>query len=171
MVLPQAEKFAVQQVPQSETVGSGVSYLSTEPCPVKAWVGTKPHSDTLLFSGVADSGGPSIIQRDLIPKQYEILPSPCNPKFQGIGNSTMDVQGYIVLPMYLPNAAAIAGDAPEARVLCLPVEFQVVEQVTAGFLIGREALKTYKAIINEELGQIVFPTYLPPLYSYYRNTQ
>jgi hypothetical protein len=83
VVLPQAEKFAVQQVPPSETVGSGVSYLSAEPCPVKAWVGTKPHSDAPLFSVVADSGGPSIIQRDLIPKQYEILPSPCNPKFQG----------------------------------------------------------------------------------------
>jgi len=164
MVLPQAEKFAVQEVPASETVGTGVSYLSAEPCPVKAWVGTKPHSNAPLSSGVADSGGPSIIQQDLVPQQHKILPSPCNPKFQGIGNNTTDVQGYVVLPMYLPNAAAISGDASEARVLCLPVEFQVVEQVAAGFLIGRDALKAYKAIIDEELGQIVFPTYSPPFH-------
>jgi hypothetical protein len=162
IVLPQAEKFAIQQVSASEAVGTGVSYLSAEPCPVKAWVGTKPHSNAPLSSGVAGSGGPSIIQRDLIPKQYEILPSPCNPKFQGI--DATDLQGYVVLPMYLPNAAAIAGDASEARVLCLSVEFQVVEQVTAGFLTGRDALKAYKANIDEELGQIVFPTYSPPFY-------
>jgi hypothetical protein len=73
MVLPQAEKFAVQQGPTSEAVGTGVSYLSAEPCPVKAWVDTKPNSDVPLFSGIADSGGPSIIRRDLVPKQYEIL--------------------------------------------------------------------------------------------------
>jgi hypothetical protein len=133
VVLPQAEKFAVQQVPASETVGTGVSYLSAEPCPVKAWVGMKPHGDAPLFSGVADSSGPSIIQRDLIPKQYEILPSPCNPKFQGIGNNTMDVQGYVVLSMYLPNADAIAGDASKARVLCFPVDFQVVEKSPQDF--------------------------------------
>jgi hypothetical protein len=71
----------------------------------------------------------------------------------------MDVQGYVVLAMYLPNAVAIAGDASEVRVLCLPAELQVVEQVIAEFLIGREALKVHKAIIDEELGQIVFPTY------------
>ena len=134
-VLPQAENFAIQQVPASEAVGTGVSYLSAEPCPVKAWVGTKPHSEAPLSSGVVDSGGPSIIQRDLVPKYHKILPSPCNPKFHGIGNTTTDVQGYVVLPMYFPNAAAISGDAPEARFLCLPVEFQVIEQVTAGFLI------------------------------------
>jgi hypothetical protein len=164
MMLPQAEKFAIQEVPASEAVGTGVSYLSVEPCPVKAWVGMKPHSDAPLSSGVADSGGPSIIRRDLVPKHHKILPSPCNPKFHGIGNNTMDVQGYVVLPMYFPNTAAISGDTPEARVLCLPVEFQVVEQVAAGFLIGRDALKAYKAIIDEELGQIVFPTYSPPFY-------
>jgi hypothetical protein len=164
MVLPQAEKFAVQQVPASETVGIGVSYLSAESCLIKAWIGTKPHSDASLSSGVVDPGDPSIIQRDLIPKQHKIFPSLCNPKFQSIGNNTMDVQCYVVLSMYFPNAAAISGDASEARVLCLPVEFQVVEQVAAGFLIGRDALKTYKAIIDEELGQIVFPTYSPPFY-------
>ena len=163
-VVPQAEKFAIQQIPASDIVGTGVSYLSAEPCPVKAWVGVEPHSDAPLSSGVVDSGGPSIIQQDLVPKHHKILPSPCNPKFHGIGNNTTGVQGYVVLPMYLPNAAAIAGDASEARVLCLSVEFQVVEHVAAGFLIGRDATKAYKAIIDEELGQIVFPTYSPPFY-------
>src|SRR5208282_6689991 len=71
IVLPQAEKFAVQEVPASETVGTGVSYLSAEPCPVKAWVGTKPHSNApFFFSGAVDSGGTSIIQRDLVPKRH-----------------------------------------------------------------------------------------------------
>ena len=74
------------------------------------------------------------------------------------------MQGYVVLPMYFPNAAAISGDASEARVLCLSVEFQVVEQVAAGFLIGRDATKAYKVIIDEELGQIVFPTCSPAFY-------
>jgi hypothetical protein len=163
-MLPQAEKFAVQQVPASDAVGTGVSYLSAEPCPVKAWVGMEPHSDTPLFSGVVDSGGPSIIQQDLVPEHCKILPSPLNPKFHSIGNKKTGIQGYVVLPIYLPRATAITGNASEARVLCLPVEFQVVEQVAAGFLIGRDALKAHKAIIDEELGQIIFPTYSPPFY-------
>jgi hypothetical protein len=87
-----------------------------------------------------------------------------NPKFHGIGNKKTGIQGYVVLPIYLPNAAAIAGNTSEARVLCLSVEFQVVEQVAAGFLIGRDATKAYKAIIDEELGQIIFPMYSPPFY-------
>ena len=163
-LLPQAEIFAVQEIPASETVGTGVFYLSAEPCPVKAWIGTEPHSNAPLFSGVVDSGDPSIIQQDLVPKHYKILPSPCNPKFHGIGNNATGVQGYVVLSIYLPNAAAISGNASEARVLCLPVEFQVVEHVAAGFLIGRDATKAYKAIIDEELGQIIFPTCSPAFY-------
>ena len=66
--------------------------------------------------------------------------------------------------MYFPNTAAISVDASEARVLGLSVEFQVVEQVAFDFLIGTDATKAYKAIIDEELGQIVFPTNSPPFY-------
>jgi hypothetical protein len=65
----------------------------------------------------------------------------CNPKFHGFGNNIMGVQGYVVLLMYFSNAAAISGDPSEAGVLRLPVEFQVVEYVAAGFLIERDATK------------------------------
>jgi hypothetical protein len=74
------------------------------------------------------------------------------------------MQDYIVLPMYFPNTTAISGDIWEARVLCLPIEFQVIEQIAADFLIGRDALKTYKTIIDKELSQIIFPTYSAPFY-------
>ena len=70
----------------------------------------------------------------------------------------MGMQGYIVLPIYFPNTAAISKEASEARVLCLPVEFQVIEQVHTDFLIGRDATKAYKVIIDEKLGQIIFLT-------------
>ena len=48
MILPQAEKFAIQEVPASETVGIGVSYLSAESCPIKAWIG-RNLTATLLY--------------------------------------------------------------------------------------------------------------------------
>ena len=35
MILPQAEKFAVQQIPASEVVGIVIFYLSAEPCRYK----------------------------------------------------------------------------------------------------------------------------------------
>lgn len=73
-VFPQAEKFAVQQIPASDAVGTGVSYLSLGPCPIKAWVGMEPYINAPLFSGVVDSGV-SIIQQDLVRKYHKILPS------------------------------------------------------------------------------------------------
>jgi hypothetical protein len=60
--------------------------------------------------------------------------------------------------MYFLNATALSGDASEARILCLPIEFEVVEKVVASVLIERDSMRTYKIIINEELGQIIFPT-------------
>ena len=80
-----------------------------------------------LSNEIANSGDLSIIQRDLIPKQHKILPSPCNPKFHDIENITMNMQDYIILSIYFPNIVTIFGDISEVRVLCLSIEFQVVE--------------------------------------------
>lgn len=54
MILPQVEKFVVQQILASEVVRIDVFYLTTEPYPVKTWIDTKSHSNTLLFSRVVD---------------------------------------------------------------------------------------------------------------------
>jgi hypothetical protein len=137
-LLQQAEKFTIQQVFASEAIGIDVFYQSAEPCPIIAWIDTEPHSNAPLFSGVVNSGDLSLIQQDLVPKRYKIIPSLCNLKFLEIGNNTTGVQGYVVLLIYFPNTVVISGDAAEARVLCLSVKFQVVEQVPAGFLIGIE---------------------------------
>jgi hypothetical protein len=74
------------------------------------------------------------------------------------------VQDYIILPIYLSNIVTISGDASEIRVLYLPVEFQVIEQITIDFLIERDAIRAYKTIIDEELDQIIFPTCSPAFY-------
>jgi hypothetical protein len=69
----------------------------------------------------------------------------------------MGVLGYVVLPMYFPNIAAMDGKRKKANILCLWIEFQVVEQCAVGYLIGRDATKAYKFIIDEELGHINVP--------------
>ena len=61
-LLLKAENFAVQQIPSPDAVGTGISYLGAEPCPVKAWIGMQRHGSAPLYNGVIDSGGPSIIQ-------------------------------------------------------------------------------------------------------------
>ena len=109
--VPRAELYTVQTLASSLGTGSGVTYLSAEPCPIKAWVGHSPHSKIPLIRGVADSGGPSLISKDLIPKKYSVKRSPLNPTFHGVGNNKTGVLGYTVLPMYFPNAAAISGDS------------------------------------------------------------
>ena len=64
--------------------------------------------------------------------------------------------------MFLPNAAALSGDVRSASILRLSVEFQVVEKLAAGYLIGRDITRAYKAIIDEEAGYITFPLSRPP---------
>jgi hypothetical protein len=54
------------------------------------------------------------------------------------------------MPVYLPSAAAMAGDTRKARIAKIMVEFQVVEHCAAGFFLGRDAMKTYKMVIDEE---------------------
>ena len=154
--IPKAEDYIIHEVEPLPIMGTGVAYLSAEPCPIQAWIGKSPDSNIPISTGVADSGGPSIIQKDLIPSDYVLNASPLNPSFQGVGNHTTDVQGYVLLPIHFPNQAALDGNSKKARVLKLWIEFQVVDKLAAGFLIGRDALKGYKAIIDEEAGQIVF---------------
>lgn len=83
------------------------------------------------------------------------------PKFQGVGKKTTGVLGYITTPVYLPNAAALSGDESNAGIIKIDVEFQVVEHLTCGYLLGRDALKAYKAITDEDTGQTIFPLFDP----------
>ena len=71
----------------------------------------------------------------------------------------MNMQDYVILSIYLLNIIIIFKDISKVRILYLSIEFQVVEQIVADFLIERDALKVYKIIINEKLDQIVFSTY------------
>ena len=43
-----ADKFVVEEIATAPHIGTGVSYLTTEPCPIKAWVGETPSSDVHL---------------------------------------------------------------------------------------------------------------------------
>jgi len=67
--VPHAELYTVQSLPSSLATGTGIAYLSAEPCPLKAWIGTSPHGNTPLEPGVIDSGGPSLIAKRLIPPE------------------------------------------------------------------------------------------------------
>lgn len=66
MVLLQAEKFAILQIPVSEAVGTGVFYLSVESCPVKTWVGMEPYSNVLLSSGVVSLDHPTRSRSEIL---------------------------------------------------------------------------------------------------------
>ena len=160
--IPNAESYVVQTLASSPATGSGVAYLSAEPCPVKAWIGQSPNGKTPLVRGVADTGGPSLISKHLVPKDCRVRRSPLKPTFHGVGNNKTGVLGYAVIPMYFPNAAAISGDKRSARVLSLEIEFQVVEHIAAGFLIGRDVTRAHKAIIDEDAGHILLPLAEPP---------
>lgn len=90
---------------------------------MKAWIGGTPTADQPLQDGVVNSGGPSIISKEMIPPVYTILESPMKPVFGGIGNSRTPVKGYVVLPVHLPNAVRMSGDERSARVAKLWIEF------------------------------------------------
>ena len=154
--LSKANQHQVVELLNAFSVGTGVSYLSAEPCPVKLWIAEKPSSKEPLINGVVDSGGPSIIHRDLVPSKYSINRSPLQPRFEGIGRKTTDVTGFVVLPILLPNTTALSEDLHSATTVKMWTEFQVVEHVTAGVLIGRNATKGYKINICEDEGVLKF---------------
>ena len=158
------DKFTIDEIPPAPHIGTGVSYLTTEPCPIKAWVGEAPSSDAPLKPGVADSGSPaSVIGRNMLTDNAELLQSPTNPIFQGLGKGRTPTEGYVVMPVYLPSAAAMAGDTRKARIAKIMVEFQVVEYCPAGFLLGRDAMKAYKMVIDEEKSAIWVNSIVPPI--------
>jgi hypothetical protein len=146
-----AIKFPIIEVPKAPVVGTGISYLSAEPCPIRATLGKPPSKNNPCISGVLDSGGASIIGKDSIPKEYQnqIHDSPMAPTFRGIGDSGTKTIGVVTIPVFLPNTAALSKDTRNAQVLMLWVEFQVVESCRTAFLIGRDATKTYKINIDE----------------------
>ena len=158
------DKFTIDEIPPAPHIGTGVSYLTTEPCPIKAWVGEAPSSDAPLKPGVADSGSPaSVIGRNMLADNAELLQAPTNLIFQGLGKSRTTTEGYVVMPVYLPSAAAMAGDTRKARIAKITVEFQVVEHCPAGFLLGRDAMKAYKMVIDEENSAIWVNSIVPPI--------
>jgi len=162
--IPNAEKFHIRSLPPAMAVGTGVAYLSARPCPVQGWIGIEPSADNPLICGVVDTGGPSFIDKSLIPRGYKVLPSPLEPQFRGVSESTVGTKGYVVLPIYLPNAAALSGDQRRAQIAKLMVEFQVLERCTAGYLIGRDALRPYHAIVDEQRDRITFPQFDPKIH-------
>ena len=163
MKLPRASHYRVEELPIAFSVGTRVSYLSAQPCPVKAWIGESPASNRSLQTGVVDSGGPSIIDRKMVPRSYTVMESPLKPVFGGIGSSRTPTRGYVVLPVYLPNAAAMSGDDRKARVAKLWIEFQVVDQCPAGFLIGVDAISAYKMAIDYPKLCVTLNAYDPPV--------
>jgi hypothetical protein len=48
------------------------------------------------------------------PKNIQIAPSPITSSFQGIGG-TANALGYVVIPTYFPNKAAMANDTRSAK--------------------------------------------------------
>jgi len=102
------------------------------------------------------------MERSLVPSSYPIMKSPVTPAFAGIGTSQTTTQGYVVLPIYLPNVAAMNG-SKNGQVVKINVEFQVVERCLAGFLLGIDAMRGYKMVIDTARGHISFETFSPPI--------
>jgi len=161
--IPKAEKYEVESLPPALAVETGISYLSVKPCPIRAWIGVEPHGDAELVTGVADTGGPSFIQSSLIPAGYEVRTNPLNPRFRGIGEAETSTKGFVVLPVWLLNAAALSGDQKHAKVLLIWCEFQVIDSLGANYLIGRDALHPYGVNVNEQEGYLLFPQCRPPV--------
>lgn len=132
-------------------------YLNAEPCPTKTRAGVESHGDAPLKPDVVDSDEPSLIERTQVPNDYTINELPFQPKFQGIEKKTMAVLGYITVSIYLPNAAALSSDERNLGIK-IDVEFQIVEYPACGYLLGRDTLKAYKAIIDEDSGHNNLPS-------------
>jgi hypothetical protein len=128
----------IVEIPKASIIGTGISYFSAEPCPIRATLGKPPSKENPCISGVLDSGGASIIGKDSIPKEYQdqICDSPLAPMFCGIGKSGTKTIGAVTISVFLPNAAALSKDTRNVQVLMLWIEFQVVESCRTAFLIG-----------------------------------
>ena len=100
-------KCRIRELTMGFTIVTGVSYMSVEPAPIKAYIGCALTLSAKLTKGVVDSGRSSIVQRDIIPKGTQIMKSPSRPTFGGISTHKTSTLGYIVLPIHFPNKAAM----------------------------------------------------------------
>ena len=114
VTIPFPERFPVATPAAGILMGSGLAYLSAEPCPMKSWIGVKPTGAAALTDGVINSGGMSVIDRNQIPEGHEILTGPRTPAFQGLGDAVSEAIGYVVLPVHIPNKPAYSGDVHRA---------------------------------------------------------
>jgi hypothetical protein len=158
MILKDAAKIPIVELPKASLIGTGLSYLSAEPCPIRAALGSPPDDSNPLICGVIDSGGACIIAKSNVPKDTIIHKSPTKPTFQGIGGSTTETLGYAVIPTFLPNRAAISQDKRSAKILMLHIEYQIVDECKTGFLIGRDASKAYSMDIEESTASVIINT-------------
>jgi len=165
MTLTRIDKCRIRELPMGFAMGTGVSYMSAEPAPIKAYIGCEPTPSTKLTRGVVDSGGPSIIQRDIIPEGTQIMKSPLRPTFGGIGAHKTSTLGYVMLPICFSNKMAISGDGggKGLQMVKASIEFQVVEHCPANYLIGIDVIKSYKMVIDSARGHVAFDSLSPPV--------
>jgi hypothetical protein len=96
-----------------------------------------------------DTCGPTIISRHLpVPDNYSILQSPLSPSLKGISAATIKTQEYVVIPLYFHDLSTMNGNCSLGRIVKITVEFQVVEQCDAGFLLGIDTMCKYKMVVN-----------------------
>ena len=155
VIIKNSRNIPIVELSPADVIGTGIAYLSAEPCPVRASLGAPPDANTPIKSGVVDSGGACIIPQENVPPGIQILKSPLNPSFQGVGDSSTETIGYAKIPTYFPNQAAFNEDKRHAKILLLWIEYQIVAKCRTAFLIGRDALKAYSIDIEESSKNVV----------------
>ena len=73
--------------------------------------------------------------------------------FTGIGGSSALEIGYVVMPVFFPHRAGLAGE-PSGTIVKVWIKFQVVDNLDCNFLIGRDATRAYKIDFVESGGYI-----------------
>jgi hypothetical protein len=109
-----AGKYPVIEALKSDIIGKGIAYLSAQPCPIYATLGKPPSKENPCVSGVVDSGGASIISKCSIPEGFPVQESLLKPSFGGIGTNTTKTLGFVSLPVYIPNSAALLNETPKS---------------------------------------------------------
>ena len=164
MTLTRINKCRIRKLTIEFVIGTGVSYMSVEPAPIKAYIGCIPTPSVKLIKGVVDSGGPSIIQRDIIPEGTQIMKSPSRSTFGGIGTHKTSTLGYVVLLIHFPNKAIMLRNDGDRglQMVKAQIEFQIVEHYPANYLIGIDVIKSYKMVIDSARGHITFDSLSSP---------
>lgn len=150
--IPQSEHYPIKSFPSVHAVDINVSYLSTEFYLIKTWVEIESHGNAPLKSGVTDSDDLSLIEYAQILDECAIKESPLQPKFQRIDTKIINILGYIIILIYLLNAAALSDDERSVDIIRIDMKFQIMKHLTCGYLLGRDVLKVYKIIIDKDVG-------------------